>query len=147
MGLNHLTAGKYKQAALKFCDVPQELSSNYNDILSQTDIATYGCLCALASFKRSELKTKVIENAKFREYMDAAPEIRDAVHFFYSSRYTECLTLLERVKPQLMLDLFLRESVVALYAAVRAKALTQYVTPYSTLDLNAMAQAFNTDLK
>lgn len=98
MGINHLASSKYRAAANKFTDIPQELATSYSDILSPADIATYGALCAMASYKRAEIKSRVIENAKFRDYLDAAPEMRDAVQFFYTSRYTECLNLLDRIK-------------------------------------------------
>lgn len=97
-GLNNLSSRKYKQAALKFTEVPQELGSHFNDVLSPADIATYGGLCALASMGRADFKARAVENAKFRDFLDAAPEMRDAVQHFYSSRYTDCLNLLEEMK-------------------------------------------------
>jgi len=42
--------------------------------LSQ-DVATYGALCALASFDRAELKAKVIDNINFRSFLELVPEV------------------------------------------------------------------------
>ncbi len=40
------------------------------------DIALYGGLCALASFDRAELKSRIISNITFREFLELAPEVR-----------------------------------------------------------------------
>ncbi|CAN4125788.1 unnamed protein product [Withania somnifera] len=55
-GLAHLEAKKYKLAARKFLEVAPELGNNYTEVIAPQDVATYGGLCALASFDRAELK-------------------------------------------------------------------------------------------
>jgi COP9 signalosome complex subunit 1 len=72
--------------------------------------------------------------------------MREVIHHFYHSRYAACLAQLETLKPQLGLDLHLSPHVAALYAAVRHKALVQYTSPFSSVALPAMADAFNTSL-
>ena len=54
---------------------PNEMGAQYNDVLSAQDVAVYGGLCALASFDRQELKTHVINNVSFRDYMEVHPEV------------------------------------------------------------------------
>lgn len=51
------------------------MGAQYNDVLSAQDVAVYGGLCALASFDRQELKTHVINNVSFRDYMEVHPEV------------------------------------------------------------------------
>ena len=41
---------------MQFLDVSPELGNSYNEVIAPQDVATYGGLCALASFDRSELK-------------------------------------------------------------------------------------------
>ena len=60
-GLADLATKKYKSAAKYFlqanfdyCDFPE--------LLSPSSVATYGALCALASFDRSELQKNVISS-------------------------------------------------------------------------------------
>ncbi|KAE8665834.1 COP9 signalosome complex subunit 1 [Hibiscus syriacus] len=55
-GLAHLEAKKYKLAARKFLEVGPELGNSYSEVIAPQDVATYGGLCALASFDRTELK-------------------------------------------------------------------------------------------
>ena len=52
--------------------------------------------------------------------------------------------MLEKLKPDLLLDLHLHDHVEALYADVRSKALIQYFSPFVTVDMKLMADAFNT---
>ena len=41
---------------LQFLETSPELGNNYSEVIAPQDIATYGGLCALASFDRAELK-------------------------------------------------------------------------------------------
>jgi len=143
-GLGQLEAKKYKLAARKFLETNPELGSSFHEIVSPQDVATYGALCALASFDRAELKAKVIDNTNFRSFLELVPEVRELVHDFYNSRYASCLKTLEKLKPDLLLDLHLHDHVAALYTDIRSKALVQYFSPFVTVDMKRMADAFNT---
>ncbi|GMP61647.1 hypothetical protein CsSME_00024027 [Camellia sinensis var. sinensis] len=59
-GLALLEAKKYKQAARKFLETGPELGNHYTEVIAPQDIATYGGLCALASFDRTELKATIL---------------------------------------------------------------------------------------
>lgn len=41
---------------MQFLETGPELGSHYNDVIAPQDVATYGGLCALATFDRAELK-------------------------------------------------------------------------------------------
>mmetsp|Transcript_5331 Transcript_5331/g.11649 ORF Transcript_5331/g.11649 Transcript_5331/m.11649 type:complete len:465 (+) Transcript_5331:170-1564(+) len=142
-GLAFLQSRKYKQAARKFVEVNAELGSSYSDVLAPQDIATYGALCALATFDRAELQSKVILNLTFKEFLELVPELRELIRDFHASRYASCLRALDSLLPSLHLDPHLAEHVPALYRLIRAKALTQYTSPFTSVDLNTMAVAFN----
>jgi COP9 signalosome complex subunit 1 len=73
-GLAHLDGGKYRQAALKFTQMKIEVGKENNqpiiknihpdelcfsEVLAPQDMAIYGGLCALATFDRPELASKV----------------------------------------------------------------------------------------
>jgi hypothetical protein len=45
---------------LQFLETGPELGSHYNEVIAPQDVATYGGLCALASFDRTELKVSVL---------------------------------------------------------------------------------------
>lgn len=97
---------------LQFLEVGPELGNNYPDVIAPQDVATYGGLCALATFDRTELKAclvhsycescfyfsiicllqcksqilqnKVIDNINFRNFLELVPEIRELINDFYS---------------------------------------------------------------
>jgi len=141
-GLAHLEAKKYKLAARKFVEVSPELGSAFSDVASQQDIALYGGLCALASFDRSELKTKLLDNGGFKQLLELFPEVRELVHDFHNSKYAACLQYLRKLKPDLLLDLHLHDHVDSLLEAIHSKALVQYFSPYVRVNMVAMADAF-----
>ena len=97
---------------LQFLEVGPELGNNYSEVIAPQDVATYGGLCALATFDRTELKAclvhsslrimflffcicllqcksqilqnKVIDNLNFRNFLELVPEIRELINDFYS---------------------------------------------------------------
>ncbi|KAH0456043.1 hypothetical protein IEQ34_013950 [Dendrobium chrysotoxum] len=143
-GLAHLETKKYKLAARKFLETGPELGNNYSEVIAPQDVATYGGLCALASFDRTELKNKVIDNISFRNFLELVPEVRELINDFYASRYASCLDYLENLKPNLLLDIHLHDHVEPLYAQIRHKAIIQYTHPFISVDLPTMASAFKT---
>ena len=43
--------------------------------MTTQDVALYGGLCALATFGRSELKSKVISSVSFKELLEMHPDV------------------------------------------------------------------------
>jgi len=145
-GLASLENKKYRMAARKLIETTIDLNNNFTDVLASQDVAMYGGLCALATFDRSDLKKKVIDNTSFRNFLELTPQLREIINDFYSSRYASCLKFLDTIKPKLLLDVHLHEHVEPLYQKIRNKALIQYFSPFLSVDLNTMANAFNTNV-
>eukprot|EP00074_Homo_sapiens_P109924 XP_024306485.1 COP9 signalosome complex subunit 1 isoform X8 [Homo sapiens] len=168
-GLAELAARKYKQAAkclllasFDHCDFPE--------LLSPSNVAIYGGLCALATFDRQELQRNVISSSSFKLFLELEPQVRDIIFKFYESKYASCLKMLDEMKvgpawgrgevgpclascpgpdqplPQdnLLLDMYLAPHVRTLYTQIRNRALIQYFSPYVSADMHRMAAAFNT---
>ncbi|KAG9343712.1 hypothetical protein JZ751_013090 [Albula glossodonta] len=128
-GLAELASRKYKQAAKCFllasfdhCDFPE--------LLSPSNVAVYGGMCALATFDRQELQRNVISSSSFKLFLELEPQVRDIIFKFYESKYASCLKMLDEMKDNLLLDMYLAPHVRTL--------------PYVSADMNKMAAAFNT---
>lgn len=141
-GLAELATKKYKLAAKHFlqanfdhCDFP--------DMISCNNIAIYGGLCALATFDRQELQKNVISSASFKLFLELETQIRDIVFKFYESKYAQCLKLLNEMRDNLLLDIYLAPHVNKLYTQIRNRALIQYFSPYMSADMRKMSEAFN----
>uniref|UniRef100_A0A8C9ZSJ7 COP9 signalosome complex subunit 1 n=1 Tax=Sander lucioperca TaxID=283035 RepID=A0A8C9ZSJ7_SANLU len=113
-------------------------------LLSPSNVAVYGGLCALATFDRQELQRNVISSSSFKLFLELEPQIRDIIFKFYESKYASCLKLLDEMKDNLLLDMYLAPHVKTLYSQIRNRALIQYFSPYVSADMTKMAQAFNT---
>ncbi|KAL9699230.1 hypothetical protein quinque_002671 [Culex quinquefasciatus] len=140
-GLAELATRKYKSAAKHFlqanfdlCDFPEMISTN--------NVAMYGGLCALATFDRQELKN-VISSSSFKLFLELEPQLRDIIFKFYESKYASCLKLLDEIKDNLLLDMYIAPHVNSLYTQIRNRALVQYFSPYMSADMRKMATAFN----
>ncbi|KAK2119463.1 cop9 signalosome complex subunit, partial [Saguinus oedipus] len=120
-GLAELAARKYKQAAKCFllasfdhCDFPE--------LLSPSNVAVYGGLCALATFDRQELQRNVISNSSFKLFLELEPQVRDIIFKFYESKYASCLKMLDEMKDNLLLDMYLGHHIRTLYTQIRNPA-------------------------
>ena len=109
-----------------------EIGTLYASMCASKDVATYGTLCALASFDRNGLRELVLDNKKsaFRAHLEAAAEVREVVNDFYNSKYTSCFATLDSMRDVLALDIHLGAHVETLYKQIRERALIQYVEPY-----------------
>jgi len=144
-GLNALHEGQYKTAARSFLEVDASQLS-FSSVLSVEDVAIYGCMCALATFNRPDLRQLVLESKAFKPLLDLVPDFKTLVHHFVDSKYGECLQCLNALKPQLMLDLHMHKFAEDVCTTISDKILIQYFTPYNSVDLRRMAQAFGNDV-
>lgn len=145
-GLYELHSKRYKKAAMHFFSTNFDHFDVKFGILAPIDIAVYGSLCALATCSRQELANNIINSATFKQFAELDPQLRDAVGKFYESKYDACLAILQEIKNNLLLDMYLAPHVDNLYRMIRNKALVQYFEPYSSACMRRMASSFTTSL-
>jgi COP9 signalosome complex subunit 1 len=143
--LFNLEAKKYKNVAKKLLECDISLENGFNDVISLQDITIYTGLTALATFDRRELYN-LLDNSNFKNFLELVPQIRELIQDFYESRYTSALDVLDKLLPELVFDIHLREHVQTLYGKIRSKSLIQYVSPFTSVDMNRMAKVFNTSV-
>lgn len=141
-GLANLASKKYKAAAKDFLQVNFDYC-NFPEMLSSNNVAMYGGLCALATFDRQELQKLIIQSSSFKLFLELEPQLRDIIFKFYESKYATCLRLLDEIRDNLLLDMYLAPHVQILYTQIRNRALIEYFSPYLSADMNKMAEAFN----
>ncbi|PAA53589.1 hypothetical protein BOX15_Mlig011712g4 [Macrostomum lignano] len=144
-GLVELADSRYRTAARQFLAVQFDFF-NCPELLSPANIATYASLCALATFDRQDMRRLVMSSANFRQFLEVEPAVRDVVTSFHQANYAACLAGMERLKPTLLLDLYLGSHVESLFSEIRKRALTQYFSPYVSADLDKMASTFGTSV-
>jgi len=145
--LSYLSERKYKVAARRFLEVRlDKLPASINQSIAVNDIAKYATLLALAEFDRTELKTKVLSNPDFTLFLEKEPLMLDFAKSFYESQYGKCMSILNQIVPDLRLDLRIGDHIDTLANHIRARALIQYFTPFSSVDMVEMAKAFDTSV-
>ena len=97
LSITKLESGKFRQVAqiLTELDFEALATAKYDNVVLASDVALYGGLCALATFDRRELKTKVLDSPNFRQYLELEPQIRELASTFYHAKYDQCMELLE----------------------------------------------------
>ncbi|KAA8584778.1 hypothetical protein FQN60_003472 [Etheostoma spectabile] len=119
------------------------------DSQNQSVLTKLKCLAELAS-RKYKPAAKCFLQASFDHcdcpelFLELEPQIRDIIFKFYESKYASCLKLLDEMKDNLLLDMYLAPHVKTLYSQIRNRALIQYFSPYVSADMTKMAQAFNT---
>lgn len=155
-GVALVARGRYREAALRFLSNPIDTSEDkaaamqdmFSNPFCMEDVATYAGLCALATLDRRALLEDALGKSEFRALLELVPDVREVITDFCATRYTSCLAILEKMRPDLVLDPYLGQGdhVEKLYAMIRSKALVQYVHPFESVDLVRMAAAFKTEL-
>ena len=128
------------------------------------DIAIYGTLCALATFQRSTIKSKILENSIFGSYIEQEPYMRELIEAYMNSNFKVVLELLSRYSVRLFcycfpfsllrrfvvfvfqtrhsIDVHLSPHVHDLMNLIRNWAVVLYFQPFATIKLDRMSAAF-----
>ena len=143
-GVAELAFKRYRSAAKAFIAISPDNCPE--DFVSPSNVALYGGLCALACYDRDELHSNVITNAYFKQLLEAEPQLREIIMSFYSSNYTRCFSIMDDMRNNWILDMYISSHVDTLYQMIRERALCQYFGSYSSIDMRRMAAAFNTSV-
>ncbi|EIN14655.1 hypothetical protein PUNSTDRAFT_56670 [Punctularia strigosozonata HHB-11173 SS5] len=143
-GLCRLSSGNYERAANSFLHLgPISSLAEWNGTLvSPSDIAIYGTLCALASLSRGAIKAQVLDNDNFGVYIEQEPYVRELLEAWMHSRFKTVLDLLERYSTRHLLDPHLSGHVQDLTHAIRSRALVLFFQPFASLKLERIGDAF-----
>ncbi|KAH9474510.1 COP9 signalosome complex subunit 1 [Psilocybe cubensis] len=142
--LSHLGQGSYEKAANAFLKVgpAKDLGHWIGQLIAPGDIAIYGTLCALATFPRSTIKARVLENVTFSAYIEQEPYIRELIEAYMNSNFKTVLELLNRYSTRHGIDIHLSPHINDLATAIRNRALVLYFQPFATIKLERMSAAF-----
>ncbi|VDM61531.1 unnamed protein product [Angiostrongylus costaricensis] len=144
--LSKLQSGRYKQAVDRLLKVDLD-ALELPWLFSASDLAMYTTLCAIASYDRAELKKKVINDTNCRKCLESEPRLVELLQCVVRSQFGRVLDILREMKDRFLLDPYLSAHVDPLYSVIRERALLQYLEPFASADLNAMANVFRTDVK
>jgi len=145
-GLSALHEGQYRAAARNFLEVKASAAGNFASVLSAEDVAIYGVISALASFTRPDLRHLVLESKTFKPLLDLVPDFKALLNAFVVSNFGACLIHLDMLKPQLLLDIHMHKFAEDLCVQISDRILVQYFSPYLSVDLRRMAEAFGYDV-
>ena len=103
-----------------------DIGSHFNEVIHPVDIAVYGTLCGIASFDRAYIRSQILDNVAFNEFLNLLPSLRAIATSFLTSNYKDCFTALDAIKPRLRMDIYLMDNVDKLISEIRCKAISQY---------------------
>ncbi|PAV79957.1 hypothetical protein WR25_13008 [Diploscapter pachys] len=139
-GLVRLHNDKYSQALDRFLAAKVEfIPSSW--VVSHSDIALFITLCALATYSRKHIKTKILANSAARKLLEAEPLLLEALQMFVTSQLGKCLDLLKVYKDKLLLDVFMWQVTDKLFKQIRESFIIKYLQPYAVAYMAPMAEA------
>ncbi|KAL7078571.1 hypothetical protein ACQ4LE_002163 [Meloidogyne hapla] len=144
-GLYSLQNKNYKGAAERFMMIDLDVL-NYPQLISPSDVAIYALICALATFSRTELKEKVLGSPLFRKSLESEPKLIELLQRFCQSQFGICLDILNDLRDQLLLNIYLAPHISFLYSLIRQSALIQYFDTYLSSEIGQMAVEFRTSV-
>ncbi|VUC20383.1 unnamed protein product [Clonostachys rosea] len=143
LGIGQLGMGKYHEAAASFLQINSNGSlASFQGLATPNDIAIYGGLLALATMDRNDLQTKVLDSSTFRTFLEHEPHVRKAISLFINGRYSNCLSILDALQTDCLLDLYMQKHVETIFNRIRRKCIIQYFIPFSCVTLQSLDEAF-----
>lgn len=156
-GVAYLAEGKMKEAARSFLAVTNELTNNFNQVLSSEDLALYGGLSALLALDRKEMEIMVMSSPRerngslamntagsaFGERLEVIPNLKEAIEAYIRADYAECLSMVDKLRALWEMDMYLAPQSKEIWEKVRGKCLIQYFEPYSSVSLHAVMESFS----
>ena len=144
LGLFALKTGAYQSAAISFLAVTSALS--FSSVISLRDCTILASLCALASFSRSELRSRVLSNGEWRKNVDSCSEWRTILTAYIDSDYNTTFQSLTSQHTRLALLPPLAPHLPRLLRDIRGRAVCQYFIPYTALQLSVMASGLSMEV-
>ncbi|GAA5913578.1 hypothetical protein JCM6882_001691 [Rhodosporidiobolus microsporus] len=142
-GVAHLGSGQFEKAARAFTEVGSEaLVSGPAHFIPPADIALYAVLTSLATFSRAQLRTRILENASLRPFLDLEPWLREAVRLFQGGRYSEGFAVLKKHEARMLLDIHLAPHYPTLLHSLSHLSLLTFLAPFSSVTLSRTASSF-----
>ncbi|TYJ56871.1 hypothetical protein B9479_002482 [Cryptococcus floricola] len=111
--------------------------------ISTGDVALITAFTVLASSDRARIQRLLLDRQSFRASVgDNLPWVLELVQSFVGGKYDKVMLILHDAQPTLLLNPFLAPSTRNLIHHIQTSAITQYITPFSTISLPNMASAF-----
>jgi len=116
-----------------------------NDIATIPDVVMYAVLCALALLDREELRTELIENADFGEWLDRddCKLIKSLVDSFFHCHWKSAWKSIEYFEDCGKYDVFLNKHIALLASRMKQKLLLQYCKAFKIIKIIDMAADFD----
>lgn len=138
-GLVQLRMNQFKDVAGTLSEVDPCLRGQTSSLASAEDIAVYATLTAVAVLTRREIR-RLLEHSKFRQFYENCMPVRVFAQDYLAGNFDLCFHFMNANKPQFLLDIHLSSSVEELYKLITNQIISQYMAPYSVVDLVKMSK-------
>jgi hypothetical protein len=135
----HLAEHNFTQAVLALCSVSASMG-NALPCVHAEDLGLAAALASAASESRVNMKLR-LDTHFIRNALEVYPLAEQVLSGMANARYGAAADALQRLVPTLSCDPFLQPLISSLTNALRKRAITLYVAPFSSVDLTVAAKA------
>ena len=130
-----------------FSNVPLSVC-DFSNVISRKDLALYAIILTLSEMNRTEIKAKVLKNAKVKEMMEAYPDGSNIFENFLNGHFEAFQQQMSAIEQHLQFDLMFGAHLKPeIFRKIRMLALRQYVLPYKIIDMRDIAKGFGCKLE
>eukprot|EP00735_Rhodelphis_limneticus_P007163 TRINITY_DN1966_c0_g1::TRINITY_DN1966_c0_g1_i1::g.22933::m.22933 TRINITY_DN1966_c0_g1::TRINITY_DN1966_c0_g1_i1::g.22933 ORF type:complete len:401 (+),score=100.62,sp/Q93Y35/PSMD6_ARATH/48.02/5e-121,RPN7/PF10602.4/1.3e-53,PCI/PF01399.22/1.6e+03,PCI/PF01399.22/1.1e+03,PCI/PF01399.22/1.5e-16,FeoC/PF09012.5/1.2e+04,FeoC/PF09012.5/0.071 TRINITY_DN1966_c0_g1_i1:182-1204(+) len=139
-GYHALRCRDFRKAADLFIDALPTFTAT--EVASYNTIVFYGVVTAMTSFKRPELKTKVVNSPEVLAALHEVPNLQPYLQSLYSCNYKQFMISLSQIINMLLVDQNISRHTAYYYRIIRQVAFSQFLESYQTVTLDSMARSF-----
>ncbi|PVU96041.1 hypothetical protein BB561_001444 [Smittium simulii] len=136
--ISSMASGAYRQALDQFIKLDYSELNSFDGFTCNLDIGIYGAFCALATASRAEIKSLLLENKNFVQYLDHDSNLYDMLNYFYNGSYSKFSQLLEQKLATLVIDIFFHKQINIILKMIQKNIIIHYIQPRITADLQIM---------
>lgn len=135
-GIVYLDERNYLEALNSFllCDL-KNYENLSNEVLNVDNVITYVIFCFLISFHPKKMNNLIIKNSNFELFFKKETKLNKALKKFLNYEYEDCLSILEHLKNNFLLDVYLSPHVDYFFLKIKTDSLLE-------IDSNVKLNAF-----
>jgi COP9 signalosome complex subunit 1 len=139
MGLCNMQSNTFKTATEYFLGLEGE---NNVELASNTDLAVYLVLCALASMDRSSIKTELMQSKSFLVFSEDESLLLDLVDSYLNCKFSKVMQNIEHLRSRYFPDYFIGKTLSVLCDEIKNKCLIQYLKAFKTVQISDLCLNF-----
>ena len=139
MGICNIENANYKQATEFFLRVGGD---NNNELVTNSDLAGYICICGLSSMERSSINNDILKSKSFLTLAEDEPKYIELLECFLTCKFYRLVQILEEIKRGLIYYIYISRFINNLCEEIKNKCIVQFMKAFKKIRISELASNF-----